>query len=213
MSRPVGVCTVRDAAARVAISKDDLTPLLQPRKGRRVGEVVALAVADRNAQHRAIGALRGERQVGALDNEIRPLAAKLERCIADESAGQEPRLAKDLEPIADPPDQSAAVGELADLLHHRRKPGDRARAKVVAVSEAAGQDDAVAALEVGVLVPQVLKVGSEHLVDHPTAVAVRPRAGEHDNSKLHEWPALEVRRRFAASAAGAKEPTSTRRSD
>src|SRR5450759_3260933 len=212
MSRPVWVGAVRHAAARVTVAKDHLSTLLESRKRRGIGEVVALAMADRDAQHLTLGALRGERKVGALDDEVRPLAAVLQRGVADERAGQQTGLTQDLEPVADAPHQSATIGEVADLFHHGRKPGDRSRAKVVAVGEAARNDDAVATLEVRVLVPQVLKLGSEHLVDHPPAVAIRPRTGEDHDPEFHEWPALEVRRRFAASAAGAKEPTSTRRS-
>src|SRR5438128_132009 len=78
-----------------------------------------------------------------------------------------------------------------------------------AAGKAAAQDDTVAAVDVGVLVPQVLELRADDLVDNPTAVAVRRRAWKNNHGKLHEWPDLELCRRFAASAAGAKEPTST----
>src|ERR1700674_4975188 len=108
-----------------------------------------------------------------------------QRYSSDELWIRAPPLAQDLDPVADSPHQPASVGKLADLLHHRRKPRDRARAQVVAVGKSTRKDDAVAALQVRVLVPQVLELGSEHLVDHPSAVAVRPRAGENDDSKPH----------------------------
>ena len=47
-------------------------------------------------------------------------------------------------------------GELGDRLHHRREARDRAGAQVVAVGEAAGDDDRVDALQVAVLVPEQL---------------------------------------------------------
>ena len=46
------------------------------------------------------------------------------------------------------------AGEALDLLHERREPRERAGAQVVAVGEAAGDDDRVDVLQVVVAVPQ-----------------------------------------------------------
>src|SRR5438128_1776221 len=165
---------------------------------------------DRYADDLTFRAAGRECQVSALDHEVGPFAAVLERGIAYQRPGQEVRLAEDLETVADAPHEPAAIRKLSDLLHDRGKSRDRSRAEVVAVGKTAGQDDTVAAFEVGVLVPQVLELRTDDLVDNPTAVAVRPRAWKNNHAKLHEWPDLELCRRFAASAAGAKEPTSTR---
>src|SRR5579871_4445447 len=82
--------------------------------------------------------------------------------------------------------RTSAPGVLDDGLHDRREARQGAGAEIVAVAEAAGQDDDVGAAEVAVLVPQVAQLGlrSEHLVDDPSKVAVAPRPGEDHDAKL-----------------------------
>src|SRR6266567_4002445 len=140
---------------------------------------------DRHSDHVALFAMRRERHVVSLDHQVRPLAPELERGVANQSAWQEPCLAKDLEAVADAPHQSAAIGELADLLHHRRESRDGARAQVIAVREPARQDHAVAPFQIRVLVPQVLELGAHDLVDDPTTVPVRPRPRKNHDPELH----------------------------
>src|SRR5258708_26894733 len=211
--RPVWVGARHDTAIRIAKTKHDLPCLPEPRQRGGIGEVAALAVRDGDAQDPSLLALRREWEIGPLDDEVGPLAAKLERGVSDESAWEQARLAQDLKPIADAPHQTAPVGELADLLHHRSEPGDRPGAQVVAVCKAARQDHAVAAFEVGVLVPQVGEVRAQYLVDHPAAVAVRPRAREYDHSKLHRRPSLTMSKRkssLTGVASGRRHMASTR---
>ena len=62
-------------------------------------------------------------------------------------------------------------------LHHRREPGDRAAAQVVAVGEAAGQDHGVDAVQVGVAVPERDRLGAGE-PDGARRVAVVERARE-----------------------------------
>ena len=52
-----------------------------------------------------------------------------------------------------------------DLLHDRAEARDRAGAQIVAVAEAAGQDDDVAACEVVILVPEVDRLLAERVGD------------------------------------------------
>ena len=66
--------------------------------------------------------------------------------VAEQRARQQARLAEDLEAVADPQHQAALVGEGDDRLHRRREAGDRPGPQVVAVGEAAGDDDRVGAL-------------------------------------------------------------------
>ena len=66
--------------------------------------------------------------------------------VAQHRAGQQPRLEQDLEAVADAEHRAAGVGERRDRGHDRREPRDRAGAQVVAVGEAARQDDDVGAL-------------------------------------------------------------------
>ena len=89
-------------------------------------------------------------------------------------------LAQDLEAVADA-EHRAAVGRVAlHRLHDRAEPGDGAGAEVVAVAEAAGQDDDVGAPKVGVAVPDEVRVGADPLGGaHGVEVAVA--AGEPDH--------------------------------
>ena len=61
--------------------------------------------------------------------------------------GTEPGFGEHLEPVADTEDEPAVGGERLDRPHHRAEPGDDARAQIVAVGEAAGQDDRGDAVE------------------------------------------------------------------
>src|SRR5690606_37230451 len=67
---------------------------------------------------------------------------------------QQPRLAEHLEAVADPEDPPAPLGEVDHRPHHRREPGDRAGAQVVAVGEPAGDDHRLTAAQVLLGVPQ-----------------------------------------------------------
>ncbi len=55
-----------------------------------------------------------------------------------------------------------ALRERPDGRHDRREPRHRAGPQVVAVREAAGQNDDVGALQVGVLVPEIVGLLAEH---------------------------------------------------
>ena len=85
--------------------------------------------------------------------ELELAADEAHRLVEQQRAGQQARLAEDLEAVADPQHRAAAGGEGGDRLHRRREAGDRARPQVVAVGEAAGDDDAVDAGEVALFVP------------------------------------------------------------
>ena len=70
-------------------------------------------------------------------------------------------------------------------LHHRREAGDGACAEIVAVGEAARQDDAVVLREVALAMPDVVDVLFEDGVQDVVTVPVTPGAGEHYHSKAH----------------------------
>ena len=81
------------------------------------------------------------------------VADELQATIPQHRAREEAGLQQDLEPVADAEHRPAGVGEGLDRGHHRREPRDRAGPQVVAVREAAGQDDHVSAAERRLLVP------------------------------------------------------------
>src|SRR6202042_3386487 len=60
----------------------------------------------------------------------------------------------DLDPVADAEHRQAGPGGGHQLAHHRGEPGDGAAAQVVAVGEAAGQDDRRHTAQVTVAMPE-----------------------------------------------------------
>ena len=91
------------------------------------------------------------------------------------------RLAQDLETVADAQDGQASSGFAHDFTHDGSGRRDRTAAQVVAVGEAAGDDDRVDAVQVGVLVPQGhgLRTGG---LNRAGGIAVVEGAGEGDDS-------------------------------
>ena len=77
----------------------------------------------------------------ALDAERRVSADELELLVREEHSREEPGLAEDLEPVADPEHRPPCCGEGADGVHHGRDARDRTGAEVVAVGESTGEHD------------------------------------------------------------------------
>ena len=69
-------------------------------------------------------------------------------CVAHQGAREQAGFAEDLESVADAEDEAAFVGELFDGLHDGSESGDGPGAEIVAVGEAAGDEDGVAVFEV-----------------------------------------------------------------
>ena len=117
------------------------------------------------------------------DLDVDLAADEAQRGVGQQRARQQARLAQDLEAVADPQHRAALARELDDRPHDRREAGDRPDAQVVAVGEAARDDDRVDALQVGVGVPEELGVadalGGLQRVD----VVAGPR--EPDDADLH----------------------------
>ena len=74
-------------------------------------------------------------------------------------AGQQVRLAQDLEPVADAEHRQPGPGGGHQVGHHRREPRYRAAAQVVAVGEATGQDHRVDAAQATVAMPERDRLG------------------------------------------------------
>ena len=103
--------------------------------------------------------------------------------VAEQRAGQEAGLAEHLKAVADSEHEAAVTREVDHGLHRRREARDRAGTQVVAIGEAAGDDDRVGAFEVALAVPDQLGVtdppGCFERVDLVT------RAGKLQNPELH----------------------------
>ena len=81
--------------------------------------------------------LVGERRISSDGFEMDMLAAKLERAIANERAGQQARIGQHLEAIANSQHQSAVGRELLNRLHNRAEARNRATPEIIPVTEAA----------------------------------------------------------------------------
>ena len=127
---PLGFCDVAHHDAVVGP---------EPRQRLGVADVVALEVVDRDAQDVTGLGLAGEHRARALDLAASTVSHRnLRPAFFCSAPGSRPGLAEHLEAVADPDDRTAGRGELGHRVHHRREPGDRAGAEVVAVREAAG---------------------------------------------------------------------------
>ena len=147
--------------------------------------VLALAVRDRHLEDLAGTQRPRERRLDVVDHHVRRLAAVLQTLVAHQRARQQARFAKDLEAVARAEHEPTAREELGQRLHHRRAAGHGARAQVVAVREAAGQDDAVEVVEIPIPVPHVLDRLPDDFRDDVVEVAVAPRARKHDDAESH----------------------------
>jgi hypothetical protein len=78
-----------------------------------------------------------------LDPEPLVAADEVQVVVADQRPGQQVGLAQDLEAVADAEHRQPAAAASTTGAHDRGEPGDRPAAQVVAVGEAAGQDDRV----------------------------------------------------------------------
>ena len=90
-----------------------------------------------------------------------------------------------LEAVADAEHEPAIGGELADSRHDRRELGDGPATEVVAVGEAAGEDDGIDARERGGIVPDELGGLPEVMRDRVEGIVVAVATGEDNDAKFH----------------------------
>ena len=109
---PFGLAASVGCRLRRRVAEDDPAVALRARPSHvGIGEVVPLAVRDRQVQHLA----RRRREVNGVSvcstrtNDV--LAEELQAAVAQHRAGQQPRLEQDLEAVADAQHRTAAVGE------------------------------------------------------------------------------------------------------
>ena len=122
--------------------------------------------------------------------------------VAQERAGHEAGLGQHLEPVADAEHEPAVRGERGHAAHDRAEPGDDPGPQVVAVREAAGQDDRGDPAEVGDLVPQRDRLGARELeAAQRIGIAVAAREDDDADADRH--------RPGTPTAAGASAPSSS----
>ena len=193
VERAVGAGAADRAAAALAglgavggaVAQHDLAVVAHAGQGVGVDPVVALVVLDDDAQHVAGLGRLGEGRAGVLDAQVDVAADELEADVADERARQQVGFGQDLEAVADAHDEAAAGGEVGDRGHDGAEAGDGAAAQVVAVGEAAGDDDGVDVAQVGVLVPEPDRLGAGEGGDGVPGVVVGVDAREHADADAH----------------------------
>ncbi len=140
---------------------------------------------DRNLQHLAGLGRGGERRVRGFHANVHLLADESHSGIALQHAGQQTRLAENLETVANAEDQAPAAREFFHRAHHRRKPRNRARAQVIAVGKSAGQQDRVKPVHFFGLMPQEFNRLVENFAERVLGVVVAIRARKHDHTEFH----------------------------
>src|SRR5262249_27850581 len=126
-----------------------------------------------------------ERVRDRLDAEVHRPADEAERAVPDERSRQKAGLAQHLEAVADAEHVAAAGRELGDRAHDRREARDRAAAEIVAVGEAARQEDAGAPGGARVLGPRGHRFVAEIVAQDVAGIPVVARAGKGHHAPLH----------------------------
>ncbi len=107
--------------------------------------------------------------------------AKRRSVLGSSAPGSRPASHRTWKPLQMPSTGPPSAAKRADLDHHGREARDGADAQVVAVGEAAGDDDGVDALEVRVAVPELHRVARERAGE--ARVRVVAGAGEGDDAE------------------------------
>ena len=139
-------------------------------------------MGDGDGEHVALAHEGRERSGNALHDQVLRLAAELQAGVAHERAGEQAGLAEHLEAVAAADDRATRSGEVGEGAHHGGEACDSSGAEVVAVGEAAGDDEAVEPGDVRLLVEDVLRLRAEDALDRVAPVGVRPGAGEDDDT-------------------------------
>ena len=129
-------------------------------------------------------------------------ANELETAVANERAGEQTGFDQDLKPVAYAEHEAAIAREPAHGLHHGRELGDGAAAQVIAISEAAGQDDGVDVTERSGVVPDEFGRLPEDGGDGVKRVVIAIAARKDDNAKFHGSCCGEVRFYFSKGGWG-----------
>ena len=132
---------------------------------------------------------RGERGIDRFHAHSDGPTDKMQRAIAQQRAGQQPGLAKNLESVADADNRDAGLGHVGHRRHDRRMPGHCAAAQIVAVGEPAGNHHRTEAVEGGFPVPDVFRLIPAVVAQGADAVLVAIRPGELDDREARLAPA------------------------
>jgi hypothetical protein len=151
--RAVGVGRVVDRAVLAAIAESDQAFAFEPVERVLVGEIIAVVMRHRHADHLAgVVAPRVDALAG-LDAQMHVLAVEAQRLVGEQHARQQAGFGDDLEAVADAEHRRARLGARLDFAHDRRMRCHRAAAQVIAIGKAARNDDQVGLGQVAVAMP------------------------------------------------------------
>ena len=101
------------------------------------------------------------------------------------SAGQQARLAEDLKAVANAEHRLARGGEFLHRPHDRAEPRDGAGAQIIAIAEAARNDDCVKSRQRIFLVPDEAALMPKDIDDRVERVLVAIGGGKLENGEIH----------------------------
>jgi len=178
------------------VAKKDLMIFFEVGEGVGVASVVAVVMSDRDAEDLALGCGGGKGRIGFLDANVNVAADIAEARVAHHGAWKQARFQEDLKAVADAEDGAAGFREFRDGVHDRREAGDGAGAEVVSVSEAAGEDDGIAILDIFGLVPDKFDGLAEDRAEGVESVVIAVGPGEDNDSEFQGAPPGSGSERF-----------------
>jgi hypothetical protein len=132
---------------------EDLIVGAQAAKCFLIREIATFAMRNRHAQKFVGWDLVGERRIRGQGLQEHVFATKLERPVADQSAGKQAGFAENLETVANSQDWPALSGEVLHFLHDGTEAGNCPRPKVIAIAKASGNNYGIGSAQRGLLVP------------------------------------------------------------
>jgi hypothetical protein len=181
----VGIAGVVVIPVGRGVAKKNLVIFLESGKRGFVAIVVAVAVGDGEFENLAFLGGVGEGRVGVFYADMHVAADETEAGVAHHGSGKQAGFEEDLETVADAEDEAAGFGELGDGAHDGGETGDGAGAEIVAVGEAAGEDDGVAIVEVLGLMPDEFNGLLEDVADGVEGVVIAVGPGKDYDSEFH----------------------------
>ena len=175
-------------ALRRCITKNDLPVFVQPLERRSIRKETALAMGNGHSQKRSLRATVRKRRIRNLNPGRHHLANKVERTIPHQSSWEQSDFAKNLKSIANANHEFAVARFLNDAGHYRRKTGDCAAAKIIAVGKSARQHNRIESIDGSFLVPDVLSPQPRDAVQGGETILVTIRTGKLDNGEFHISP-------------------------
>src|SRR5262245_3988668 len=141
--RAVRVGHLGRAPARIAVTKQDATFTFEMVENSIFRKIAALTVGNRKTQDRSVPCGICEWAVMSLDTDMHVLANEVKSPIANQGTWQKPRLAENLETVANANHHPTLGSKAFYCAHYWREACNRATAQIIAVRKSARQDDRV----------------------------------------------------------------------